>query len=298
MPSSLYFANGSQNTYFKRSVPSTYFGKDAEGTYYPNPPQTYFGSVFSSEALALFSAMTVQPSANSKIAINNLINALIVNNIWSNLDFFYVTAAHDSQAACLNWKNPSTFTLTPTNSPTFTTNKGFAGNASTSYVNTGWIPATNAVNFSLNAGSFGISVEGGSDVAANLSVGGVLGLNSTFIDIRPRFTGDLLRAAINQTTIVASGSVTTRAGLSAISRLDAATNRYFKNGTSLGNVATASSAIPTTYPIWFCALNGQGTISAPSNNIVKAGFIGGLLTDAQHLVLYNSLETYYSAIAV
>ena len=82
------------------------------------------------EALSLFSRMTVAPSEGRKNAINNFITALKNSGIWSTLDYLHVMAAHDQQAAMLNWVGASAYNLTPVGSPTFVADVGFSGNGS------------------------------------------------------------------------------------------------------------------------------------------------------------------------
>ena len=96
-----------------------------------------YAAGFSDEATALFAAMSVQPDAARKALINSFIVALKTAGIWSELDLLYVMAAHDAQAAQLNWKAPAANTLSPQNSPTFTTDRGYQGNGTTSYLTAG-----------------------------------------------------------------------------------------------------------------------------------------------------------------
>jgi hypothetical protein len=80
------------------------------------------------EAKALIARMTTQPNAERKYLINRTIMALKNAGVWSRLDAFYVTAAHDSQASLLNWtKNEA---ATNAGGLPFTADVGFVGNGS------------------------------------------------------------------------------------------------------------------------------------------------------------------------
>jgi hypothetical protein len=94
------------------------------------------------------------PSASQQILQNQLVLDLKDGGIWSLMDTIYVYATDgDRDYAKLNWKSPSLFFCTEINSPTFTTNQGFIGNGTSSYLNTNWNSVTNGVNFQLNNAS-------------------------------------------------------------------------------------------------------------------------------------------------
>jgi hypothetical protein len=105
------------------------------------------------ETTTLLAAMSSQPDATRTTAINTLIAALKTAGIWAKLDVLYILAAHDAQAARLNWKTPASFTATAVNTPTFTTDRGYNGNGSTSYLTTGFTPSTHATQMTQNSAS-------------------------------------------------------------------------------------------------------------------------------------------------
>lgn len=79
------------------------------------------------ESNAIFAAFTTPPTDTRKLLINNLVGALKSFGIWALLDRFYVTAAADTQAARVDWKNPGSNALVDVSTVTFTADKGFAG---------------------------------------------------------------------------------------------------------------------------------------------------------------------------
>ena len=95
------------------------------------------------------------PSAAQQTLQNTLVTDLKTAGVWDKLDVFYVFATDgDSDYATLNWKAPSSFQLTKTNSPTFTTNEGFA-QSGTASLDTGFILDTNGTNYTQDdAGVF------------------------------------------------------------------------------------------------------------------------------------------------
>lgn len=108
---------------------------------------------------ALLAAMTVQPSLRRSMLILNTISQLVQYGLWDQIDAWYEMRAHDSQAATLNWKNPGTWTLAPTNSPVFTADRGFKGDGVSSFLlATGYNPGVGSINFQLNTASYGVWV--------------------------------------------------------------------------------------------------------------------------------------------
>ena len=95
------------------------------------------------------------PSAAQQTLQNTLVEDLKTAGVWSKLDVFYCFATDgDSDYATLNWKAPSSFQLTKTNSPTFTANEGFA-QSGTASLDTGFVLNANGTNYTQDdAGVF------------------------------------------------------------------------------------------------------------------------------------------------
>jgi hypothetical protein len=89
------------------------------------------------------------PSAGQQALQNQLVVDLKDAGVWSKLDTFAVFATDgNSDFALIDWKRLSQYTAV--NSPTFTTNGGFEGNGTSSYIDTNFNPATSGVNYILN----------------------------------------------------------------------------------------------------------------------------------------------------
>lgn len=110
------------------------------------------GPGFAAEAVALFARMSTLPSNARKTAINTLISSLKSGGAWSKLEALQVYAAADSQAAGLNWLSAS---YTAVNSgATFTADRGYAGNGTSTDLATGFNPSLSSFS-ALNDASFG-----------------------------------------------------------------------------------------------------------------------------------------------
>lgn len=214
-----------------------------------NADGSFYG--FDAASLALFAAMTTPPTTARQSLINACIVALKTAGIWSQLDVLYVLAAADSQAASLNWVSPSTFALVATASPTFTADRGYAGNGSTSHLDTGWTPSINAVNYTQNSAS----AWAWDLTATEEDNNSILG-NSTAprTKIGPRGASSTSMIRINDNTDQ-STAVATAVGFWGAQRRASTDKRAWMNGAQLGTTAsTASTGIPSQSQ-WICGSN-------------------------------------------
>lgn len=157
--------------------------------------------------------------------------------IWSKLDVLYIMATNNSNMATLNFKNPSAHQLTLVNSPTFTANQGFKGNASTSYLNTNFNPATSGVQYTLNNASRFIYLK----TAFVTSPYYILDSAQTFSinTLQNRSVND---QKINQgTSAVSSNADLSGVGLKVINRTSSTNVELFNGSTQLSRTATSTS---------------------------------------------------------
>lgn len=247
----------------------------------------------------LRAAMTVPPPPGRLWVIDRTIRQLKQHGIWQRLDVLWFPAAHSSQAGRLNWKTPGTFTLTEVNSPTFTVDRGYAGNGTTSYLDTGFILATHSVQATATAACAGVYLNGGTTTPASGAVN--LGVNDfTNSTILPRGTssgGTGMRGRINSTTTNdLSGTLTSPMGLYVLDRPSNTTLNGYDEGVLNGTVAQSSAALPVTYSVYLGANNSLGP--GPSNfsdNRIAAAFMGGSLTAAQHAALYRITQNHLAS---
>jgi hypothetical protein len=124
------------------------------------------GGGFDADYQAILDYATTQaytlPSASQQALQNQLVVDLKDGGIWSKLDTFSVFATDgDSNFALIDWKR--LIQMTAVNSPTFTSNQGFQGNGTSSYIDTNYNPLIDSVNLSQNdASSFSYIYSGSS----------------------------------------------------------------------------------------------------------------------------------------
>jgi len=250
--------------------------------------QGYGGLGIDASAAAVIAAMTTPPTAARQAIINNLVISLKAAGVWPLLDILYVLAAADSQAAGLNWKNPAAFALTAVNSPTFTADRGYAGDGSTSYVDTTYNPSTDGVQFTLNAAH--IMAWNRTNRAANTAA--LISGNSGGIAIFPFFTAAGCFGRIND----ASGPVTTPGsnGMFIANRSASNAKEVFRDGASLGSAADAALALDSL-SIFIGAANVAGVPTSFSSDEVASASLGGNLA-GRTAAYYTALQTYMTAV--
>jgi hypothetical protein len=114
-------------------------------------------TLFDADYQAVLDYATTQgytlPSAGQQTLQNQLLVGLKNGGIWSKLDTFAVFATDgDSDFALIDWKRLSDYTAI--NSPTFTSNQGFQGNGTSSYIDSNFAPSS-SVNANINSISLG-----------------------------------------------------------------------------------------------------------------------------------------------
>jgi len=247
------------------------------------------------ETDALVARMTVAPSAARKTLIDNVIVALKNAGIWTDLDLLYVFAAHDAQAAILNWK-AATFPIVSMLVPVFTVDRGYDFDGTTQYLRTTFIPSTNGVNYTINSASAFIwcrdNVAGGSGV---ISLGAQGAASARSLKINPRHTANQFFIALNSDTTAQIGAVTDSIGLTHIERSSSANVTVYKNGVNSVTSALVSTGTPQV-EIDLGALNANGTITGFDSRALAVMGLGKALGDTKATALYNALSTYLSAI--
>jgi len=232
----------------------------------------------------LIAAASVAPSDLRKGYVARFIGALYAASVWTKIDVMWVLAAHDEQFGRLNWKSPSTFTLTAVNSPTFTTDRGFAGNGSTSYLDTGWDAATNGSQYTRdNAHVMSYARTAGSNSA---SFGA---FNSNNISVVNR-TGTPDRGRANAGADVDGVAGGTMPQQIMIRRNVSTDQSILRDGTQIATEANASSAL-VSGDIAFGLVG-----SAYHAGQVAGGALGAYLDDTEAAAYYAAWNAYLVAL--
>jgi hypothetical protein len=239
------------------------------------------------DAETYVTAMSVEPNDARKALIEDLVVGLKADGIWTKLDWLCLLAAHDAQAARLNAKNTAK-SLTATNSPTFTTDRGYAGNASNAFLDFG--EALDAVgnSFALNSATLGAWCNQGSGTANIHHVGTTADTKSR---VSARASAGNETFQINDgTNDIAQANTGAKTGHRASVRTGAAVKRSFFNGTRVADLTTASTSIATGNG---CALRSNTVYTADRLACI---YSGSGLTDAEAGDMHTRLSTFLTAI--
>ncbi len=242
-----------------------------------------------------FLARTSGLSGAEIAAYKNLINGLVSDGVFSLLDALYIFATNTTTTANLNLISTS-FGLTGATPPTFIADQGYTGNGTTQFLDTGFIPSSSGVAYTLNNASVGVydltNVAGGT---SHNTIGANDG-NQVFIANNQNASQTFF--GVNDSFPSVTGPNTTQ-GFWVATRTSSSVQAVYRNGntTALGTDATASSALPTV-SIYIMAKNQSGSGTAFSNNQLSAAFIGGGLSAAQQQLISNRINAYMTAFAI
>lgn len=242
------------------------------------------------DAITLIAAMTTEPDAARQALISNTIVALKNAGIWSLLDECWFLAAHDAQAALLGWKRYRD--CTAVNAPTFEVDRGFAGDGATSYLDTGFVPSTDGVNYTLNGASLGAYIR--TDIATDntADIGARTSGDDTFINSRN--SGGNFNARIHSVSSI-NIATSDSFGLHSAQRTDVNAAQLFRNGVQVTSATVNAPALPTV-SFYICALHQSDGPSHFTQRQNAFAFVAAAMSEQQQADLYNIVQSYMTAI--
>lgn len=292
-PSGYFGLSGNQVNMAQGNIPDgtyslTIRATDSNGRTHDTTFSLTSQTVYGAEATALFAQMSVQPTATRKGQIDTCINSLKTHGLWTMLDLFYMTAAHDQQASTLNWVNPGTNTLVAAGSPTFTIDQGWTGASTTGKLDTGFNP-TSAVGRKLSQNDCSVHAYVKTNTTTTQRVVGNVGLG---VNARTSSKGSL---EVASATVNYAGSTSDYQGFFQGRRTDSANASAWLNlGASGAATATASIALANT-TLNVCGGGSNSTTNA-SLHQVRFFAVGRGMTDQQITDFYNDVNTFITAI--
>jgi hypothetical protein len=243
------------------------------------------------DARTLVAAMSVAPSSGRAQLISTTIKALKAAGLWTLIDALYLTAAHDSQAALLNWKNPGTWTLAPTNSPTFTVDRGYQGDGATSYLSaTGYNPSTAGGAYAQDSALIGAWMHQATTVSGSFEAA----IGNGTARIGTNAGPSTYATRVNDATGMNASPATLTAAHWAGRRLSSAGKDMWRNGVQyMATDVSASTAVTATFRL--LANSNPGGFS---NGRIAAAYTGGGLTDVQMAAMHAVLFAYMQGVGV
>ena len=216
--------------------------------------------------------------------------------VWDKLDLFYVFATDgDGDYATLNWKAPSSFQITKTNSPTFTTNEGFA-QSGTAYLDSGYDISTDGTNYTQDdAGVFGaFPTLSSTSIANNRAFGGDV---QNYFSFRLDFDGSSggNRAWMNSTSfetlqVHKKDDSIFFANRTASNAIDTRSTDLFADNTYTNTFSTSSTKAPSEN---FIILKSSGGNYFETTANIGVVALGSSLTTAEMEAVEEAWYTNY-----
>jgi|SRR5215472_7775160 len=237
-------------------------------------------------------------SAGRETIVDNLIVGLKADGVFSKFDRLWLLAGENQPSGLTDIIADSL--ATAVNSPTFTTDRGFASNGSTSYINSGYNPSTNGVNWTLNSAhgsSWSVSTPTN---GALMSFGALVGGSAPFADFICNFTfgGNTgLFFRLNQDAPPTASYTASGAGHYLGNRSGSSASQGYQNGSSLGSDSNVSTTVPNL-TAYILARNNAGTADDFCTDQLAAISFGGSLSSTDVTNFYNRLRTYMTAVGV
>lgn len=182
---------------------------------------------------------------------------------------------------------------TEVNSPTFEANRGYTGNGTTSYLDTGFVPSTMAV--AIAGGFHHLGAQILTNVSGTISVMGAGGAAAT--RIRPRTGVNAIGIQIEAAFGSFADSITDSIGYTSAQRAGTATIQGRKDDTALTDltVGTLNTTLPT-FSTLVLARNNGGTPAEYYTGQVGLTYEAAPLTSAQWMTTRAAIRTFGQAV--
>lgn len=221
------------------------------------------------------------PSSSQQTLQNQLVVDLKAAGVWSKLDSFGVFATDgDSDFALIDWIRLTDYTAI--NSPTFTSNQGFQGNGSSSYIDANFVASTDGVNYTLNNASFGYYMRQ-YDTSASSGEGAIF-LNGSISVSWVRYATK--RFYLNNGFTSYTNFTAQANQLASANRTSSTAINLYSNGVLQDSLSQTATALPNSVT---SILQVESTYSDAELSMV---YIGGDLTSEQS-DLYTAFHTNY-----
>lgn len=237
--------------------------------------------------LSAVSATGYTPNATWAGHIDTLIKALKAGGAWQTYDVIMVLAVPDSRA-CLDLKTPSR-SLTPTNGPVFTADRGFAGNGTNAEIafnptyNPGDGGTYNLVQDSAHLGVYALTEGSNTSYHFGQSAQGSL-------KVRARANANSNASVNNSGTSVASTGTQAMPRHVVGMRRDNANQLIFSEGVQNNSISSASAAVLNA--AWRIFKVAGANYTDAQIAIVHSG---GSQTAQQALAEHNAMKAYLQA---
>lgn len=249
------------------------------------------------EAAALVARFSTPADNDRKALIDGRFTVGKAKSFWAKLDALWVHAAHAAEAGRLNWLG-DIYNCLPVNNPTFTVDRGYLGNGSSSYLDTQFNPASaSSPKFTQDSGALGVRSN-----TDNTGIGSLAGFFDTSATkgttINPRSSAVTNRATYRVNTAntaldTPDGASPSAVGMFVANRVGSADLRGYRQGILVGT-STVASLTPA---------NGNFRLGSINSTSFRAcqfsmGFISSGLTNQEVQDIYDWFEPYRIAVGI
>lgn len=264
-------------------------GNDSTLTYTPNETNE-------AEVTAYITGLSTELSAAQITRLNTFVSALktglSITNLSDSFDVMYILGGETSESSLKNLVKDAHH-ATAVNSPTFTQYEGFAGNGTSSYINTNYKVYTDMVRYADADASFGVYSRTNS--AGSKFTGTRSASNNKELTLNIRNTMNDAEAAVNSNLVAGTNdSMTSSLGLITLTRTDNAKFYIYQNKTQRYENTIASEGVTDNY-LYIGALNQAGSAIVYDDRQFSFAFVGKGLTETAIGVLFDALEAYMDA---
>lgn len=248
-------------------------------------------SSHSSEATA-FLARTSGLDATHTNAYYTLIDGMVTDGDFAKLDALWIMATQDATTAVLNLVSTS-FPLTLVNSPTFTADRGYAGNGTSSYINSTFAPSA-GTQYTLNSACYGVYNRAANAAMGPGLMGGFGGTLTDFNQIQSDSGSDIFMRINEDTSASASFSNGSgNAGFIVGRRTTSSATAVFQDGVSRGTASGTSTSLATR-TLFIGAGNFDGGPYKFSTNQFAAAIVGsGTVSQAN---VYSRIQAFMTTV--
>ncbi len=258
------------------------------------------GSSYDPSAQAWFNAVVAAGgtvSDTQKGFVNTLITSLKTHSLWTIQDRIWLHASENAQQATIDIVNLGVATLV--NAPTFTASQGYAGNGTSSYLDSSYSPTVNGVNFTRNDASVSsycrtsrTSGAGGSNIGLHdaASSGNMTALFT--------YSTGVVNYDVSNAQFSAQVANANAQGMYTAVRTGASAQAVYKssNSTALGTNTTSSIAL-ANLNFFILARNQNATPVNFLSDQVAITTIGGSMTNGTNVAQFQTdLNAYMTSL--
>lgn len=239
---------------------------------------------------ALAWARTAGASAGQRQRVSTLIRALKKAGVWTSLDRLWLFAAENSTQALTDLVARAGATLPV--APTFTANRGYQGNGSSQYIDTGFNATSGSPRYARNDAHMSVWVQAADSVG---SAAALIGNDFTNYGLLTYNSAtEIVSGGINSSAPFNIGGGAAMTGHVLMQRTGANAQATYKNGSQLATDASASVAVANN-TFFVLAVNSPGAANF-SNSRIAAASVGASLSAGQITALNAALNAYMTSV--